>query len=126
MLLNQAQAEIVLANALNYLGSKYRPGFKCVDFVREVYRTAGVEIPLIGSDFPPNELIIPEEHLKDPPPGSLLFLRNKQEKRDRVWSHVVLVLESQRCIHCSMFAGEVIISSLEELLERYDFLPSLS
>ncbi|HEY0220630.1 MAG TPA: NlpC/P60 family protein [Candidatus Paceibacterota bacterium] len=125
MNLTDEQVRTIVREAKSYLGHKYRPGFKCIDYVRKVYQTAGINIGILGPNSPPAELNIEKEKLQSPPTGSLIFLRNKTEKRERAWSHLVIVLSNDECIHCSLFIGEVVTSSFEEIFRKYEFAPSL-
>lgn len=118
------QARAIVTFATSYLGQRYHPGFTCVDFVREVYRGIGITIPELSPEAPPSRFNLSPDDIGDPPIGHLLFLRNKQEKRDRRWSHIVIVLPDRECIHCSYFTGQVTRSTLPDILSRYEIVPS--
>lgn len=126
MNLTPEQAEKIVTIAQSHLGTAYGPGFKCIDFVRLVYKSVGIYIPPVVCDVPPADFNITTEQLSNPPIGSIIFLLNKKEKRERNWSHVAIVLPNKLCIHCSLFKGGVIISSLEEIFQKYNFAPSPS
>lgn len=125
MRLTDKRVEAIITTASSYLGHKYGPGFKCVDYVRKVYEVAGIRIPILNTSNPPAELNIHAERLQNPPAGTLIFLKNKKEKRERAWSHVVIALSRDKCIHCSLFVGEVVTTPFKEIFERYEFAPSL-
>ena len=128
MIVTETQTKKIISVALSYLGHKYEHGFDCIGFVRNVYKHAGIDIPLIsGTTFPPEEFNIMEDQLSNPPIGHLIFLKDRYDPRkERVWTHVVLTLSENECIHSSIFYGEkVSISNLQEIMEkRYDFVPS--
>lgn len=128
MVLTEAEIKKIISTALSYLGHKYENGFDCIGFVRSVYRHIGIDIPLIlGTSSPPEEFNIMEDQLCNPPIGHIIFLKDRYDPRkERVWTHVVIVLSDNRCIHSSIFYGErVSISDLREIMEkRYDFVPS--
>ncbi|MBP9771499.1 MAG: C40 family peptidase [Candidatus Pacebacteria bacterium] len=126
MKLPPEQVEVVIAEAHLYLDRPYDENFGCVDFVRRVYQVVGVEIPRLMKYVPPPHWInIDPKEIDNPPPGHLMFLRRKLTKTTRPWTHVVLILPDQKCIHCSRHFGEkVCISSLEDIFVLYDFAPS--
>lgn len=125
MRLTLTQSEKVVSVALSYLGRSRQKIFCCADFVRAVYRSIGIEIPLLASSAPPSEFNIKAEDLQNPPIGHLMFLRDRKDRRSRAWTHVAILLPHGRCIHCSYFFGrKVTISTLDEIFECYDFAPS--
>jgi hypothetical protein len=126
MNLTPEQAEIIVSEALAYLDRSYEEGFTCLDFARTIYKTIGIEIPkLWAGEPPPRWFNVDSEELAEPPIGHIVFLRRKQTKAERCWTHVVIVLPERRCIHCShFFGGKVCISSLEKVFALYDFVPS--
>lgn len=127
MELNNYQTKRVVSKSLSYLGNPWTKNeFTCVDFVRNVYREVDIDIPLLGIDFPPKDLNISMEQIGNPPAGHLMFLKNRKTLRqDRAWTHVVIVISQNYCIHCSLLlGGTVMISSFEEIFARYDFVES--
>lgn len=128
MILTEAEIKKIILVAFSYLGHKYENGFDCIGFVRSVYRHIGIDVPLIsGTIPPPKEFNITEDQLCNPPIGHTIFLKDRYDPRkERVWTHVVIVLPNSQCIHSSIFYGEkVSISDLREIMEkRYDFAPS--
>jgi cell wall-associated NlpC family hydrolase len=123
MNLTREQVEIIISEAISNLGKPYSKDFDCVRFVRLVYEKAGIKIPLLKSHLPPNEWNISREQICDPPVGRLIFLKDPYDPRkNRSWTHVVIILTKQSCIHCSLFFGRrVVISTIGEILERYNF-----
>ncbi len=126
MNLSDFESRRVVKIALSYLGTHRSQTFKCVDFVRKVYKEIGVVIPRLLSSSPPKEFNITREDLAKPPVGHLIFLKDRNDSRNREWTHVAIILPDNYCIHCSFFYGEkVIIFSLKDLFEkRYDFVES--
>jgi cell wall-associated NlpC family hydrolase len=123
--LQPEQQELVVATALSYLGQSYGKEFRCVDFVREVYKVLGIKIPRLSTQPVPQWINIHSEDVSDPPAGHLIFLRRKETGAARHWTHVVIALPERQCVHCSHFFGrKVTISPLEDILALYDFAPS--
>lgn len=116
----------ITKSALSYLGRPYSKDWRCVDFVRAVYQDAGMNIPPLMDYAPPPEFNIATEQLIEPPTGCLMFLKDRNDPRKkRAWTHVVIVLTTNTCIHCSIFYGnKVVISTFEEIFLRYDFVES--
>ena len=125
MNLDGKQATSIEREAGKLLGSN---DFNCIGFVRFVYRKVGIEIPpILIRTAPPREFNITRDQQHNPPLGHIVFLRNRFSLKEyRKWTHVVISLGDDNCIHCSCFYGMiVIISSLNQILhERYDFAPS--
>ena len=130
MKLTIEQRDCVVKTALLYINTPRSSKFRCVDFVREVYGKIGIIISPIPPDNVPKDLSVRRDELSNPPHGYLMFLkdRNDSGKRKRVWSHVVIVLPNNNCIHCSFFFGKkVVVSSLHDLFQkRYDFAESVA
>lgn len=125
MNLSAKQRESIARRALSYLGKKREEGFRCVDFVREVYQYVGIEIPPIHTGIPPKEFNITREDLTNLPLGEIIFFRNMKDQRDRKWTHVAIAVSGAECIHCSYFFGEkVVVSHIDDMLTRYEFAES--
>ena len=126
MYLSDSEVEKVIVIAKSYIGRKREPGFKCVEFVCQVYEEAGITVPrLIPTEFPPQDFCLTKDELTDPPAGRPLFLYNKNDWRPRKWTHLVITLPNHEVVHCSYFFGKkVVITSLEKILEKYDFVES--
>ncbi len=126
MKLTTEQVDVVLQIATSYIGHPYGKGFRCVDFVRNVYGHVGIKIPKLTSRVPPVEYNITKKQLRDPPVGYLIFLKDRGDPRKyRAWTHVVIVMPDHCCIHCSLFFGKkVVISSLSDMYKKYDFAKS--
>lgn len=107
--------EAILATARRYLGTRYNEtSFKCVDFIRAVYREHGFTVP-------PFERNLREDDLTNPPPGHVLYLKHKETTIPCRWNHAVLVMSADECIHCAYFLGErVVITPMRELLAHYN------
>ncbi len=122
------QVGIILKESLTYLCRRYSGDtFTCVHFVRKVFHSAGIELPVLSVDEPPPEFNIAKEDLASPPAGHLMFLRDKDDKRERAWTHIVIILPDNNCIHCSLLlGGRVTVTEMSKLFERYDFVPSRS
>ncbi|HEU5114137.1 MAG TPA: NlpC/P60 family protein [Candidatus Paceibacterota bacterium] len=125
MHLSSDQQKVIIETALSRVGEPYRRGFRCVDFVRIAYRSAGIEIPPLRPYAPPRGLNIGRTELADPPPGRLMFLKDRDDPRkERAWTHIVILIGGRDCVHCSYFSGCVAVSSLDEIALRYDFAES--
>ena len=120
------QVQKITEIAQSYIGKPYLPNqFECADFVREVYKRIGIEVPLLAKSAPPVEFNITTEQLAEPPIGHLMFLKNPKDRRQRSWTHVVIILSRKTCIHCSFFFGKkVVVSTFEEIFQRYEFAES--
>lgn len=100
--------------ALTYLGRKYEPGFRCLDFVRCVYAEAGLTV------FPVTRNVRPEE-LANPPVGHVLFLKHRQASKERRCTHAVIIISGGRCIHNSYYFGKkVVVTPLDQILSLYE------
>lgn len=127
MNIGATQARDVVIAAKSMLGKRYAPDFRCVDFVRAVYEKIGITIPKILNMAPPKDFNIEARQLSHPPIGHIMFLRDRFDTRKhRIWTHVVIIIEGDACIHCSIFYGQKVVKTpLELLYKRYDFVPSI-
>ncbi len=126
MQLTKDQTKRVVEVALSYLDHPYIPRkFECVDFVRAVYANIGIIMPKFASYSPPVAFNVEIQVVSDLPIGHPIFLRDKHDPRKRAWTHIGIIFSKNECIHCSLFWGrKVVISSFEEIFERYEFAPS--
>lgn len=126
MKLNKDQIEEVLRTAVLYVNYPYSKDFSCVDFVRKVYSSIGIEIPKLKPYIPPEEFNITKEELNNPPAGHIIFFKDRTDSRKyRAWTHIGIIMPNHYCIHCSLFFGKkVIISSLSDMYKKYDFAES--
>jgi cell wall-associated NlpC family hydrolase len=123
MELTLAKGHAIVHIALWYVDTPYSTEFTCIDFVREVYQFAGIELPELGPMEPPPGWNLRWIDLDNPPIGHTLFLKHKRETRKRAWSHVVIIMPDRHCIHCSLLCGgKVMISSLDDLLTEYNLI----
>lgn len=107
------KAEQIVAVARTFLDRPYTKDFRCMDFVREVYRRVGLTLP-------PIERNLTVDDLKNPPVGFVLYLLHKENTFDRKYSHVAIILPGRTCIHMSYyFGGRVVITDLDTFLEIY-------
>ena len=127
MNLSQEQRESIIKISIGYLRREREVGFSCVDFVRLVYRQIGIDIPLLMPKLPPpSEINIKREDLGFLPLGEIIFLRDRSDGRPRPWTHVGIVYSPFEIIHCSLFFGGcVVITPIQLIWERYDFVESL-
>lgn len=111
---------MIVETALRYLGRPYdRENFKCFHFVREVYTLLGLKPPPLSEN-------LTVEQMLDPPIGHLLYLKHKEDTKQRRWSHVAIVISKEEVIHNSLWFGEkVVISKLSEILELYTIVPRI-
>jgi len=125
MFLSENQVEVVVEKALQEVGRELPPKH-CLIFARKVFRVVGKEIPpLYGFEPPPKELNLKKEEAENPPPGRLMFLRNKNTPSGRTWTHVAITINDRKVVHRSRFFGPcVVVSTFEELFQFYDFVPS--
>ena len=99
--------------AASFLGTPRRSDFKCIEFVREVYRRAGINR---YSDF---QNITLDQKAK-PPFGETITLLEKGVTNKR-WSHIVIAFPFNQAIHMSYYWGEkVTLTPWEVIWERYD------
>ena len=99
--------------ALKYLGRKYEKGFRCMDFVRLVYKEVGMTLPPVALNVKPADI-------SDPPVGHVLFLRHIYAPSKIGYTHVGIIISGRRCIHNSYyFGGKVVVTPLDELLQWY-------
>lgn len=128
MKLNKDQIEEVLRTAVLYVNYPYSKDFSCVDFVRKVYSSIGIEIPKLKPYIPPEEFNITKEELNNPPAGHIIFFKDRTDSRKyRAWTHIGIIMPNHYCIHCSLFFGKkVIISSLSDMYKKYDFAESVN
>lgn len=124
--LTSRKVQRIITAARPLLGRAYSANFSCVDFVRAVYGEIGLRIPpLNGYRPPPVKLNIPRVGAVLNRVGHLIFLRRRHDPRDRYWTHVAIVWPKASCIHCSrFFGGQVVVTPLTEVFEKYDFVPS--
>ncbi|MDB4983931.1 MAG: hypothetical protein JWM20_110 [Patescibacteria group bacterium] len=125
--LSKHDRDIVIETAMSYLEHPYsKEIFNCVTFVRAVYKSADIDIPLLNPGPPAFELNISRWQCDDPPVGHMIFLKDPLDPRkERAWTHIVIALENKTCIHCSLFFGrKVVISTLDEIFARYEFAES--
>ena len=120
------KATAVLRAAKARVGQTKEP-FKCMEFVREIYREVGVIIPPISPHLPPPRTFnISVSEVSAPPVGHVMFLRRKDSESKRTWTHVVIVGENKTVIHCSRFIStKVVESSLDSILTFYEFAHSI-
>jgi len=127
MILGKISSDKIIEVALSYLDHPWsRTEFNCVTFVREVYARVGIEIPKLRHDCIPSEFNITKDQFENPPAGHLIFLLDPNDPRkERAWTHLVISLGDQKCIHCSLFFGrKVVISTIEEIRKKYLFAES--
>ncbi len=123
MELTDKQAQVILLESEKLINKKREPDFTCVDFVRQVYKKARIEIPLIGPNKTPEKFNINESQLQNPPLGRLVFMKKKVTSKSRYWTHVGIIFTRTQLIHCSnMFGKKVCITELEEIWKHYDFV----
>lgn len=130
MVLSTKQKRKIIQTALQYIGTPYSKEFDCIQFVRVVYKSAGIIVPKIFHlTPPPEEFNIKKRQLQRIPKGHLIFLKDRYDPRkERYWTHVVIALDNRRCIHNSIFYGseKVTISNLGEIMrDRYNFAESV-
>jgi cell wall-associated NlpC family hydrolase len=122
------QVAKILSAAANCIGQKISSeGFQCLNFARNIYRLANVEIPVLSTQPPPDHLNIRPEELLNPPPGHLIFLKSRSYEGGRAWTHVAILGAAHDCYHWSRSnGGRVVRSALADLFQEYEFAPSLS
>ena len=128
MNLPHSTSKRVVETALSFLGLPYSENFRCLDFVRTVFRQMNMNIPILHPNLsPPSDWNISETDINNPPPGHIMFLIDPNDSRkERAWTHAVIIVNPKDCIHCSIFFGrEVIISPLDKIFEKYKFAPSI-
>lgn len=126
MKLNKETRDAVVFVSLKYIGERWTKEFTCIDFVRDVYRKVGIELPLVwGYSVPQKEFNISKKDFISWTYGYIVFLKRKKYSGKRVWTHLAITLPNGRIIHCSeRFGGNVSIVTKEEVLSIYQYIPS--
>lgn len=107
MNLSSHQQAIIVATAQNYIGRSFNYSkFNCVHFVREVYRTAGITLPILSpTDYPPLDFYLSENELALMPIGHAVFFKRRAAATRRIWTHIAIVYSTNEFIHCSRYVG---------------------
>lgn len=95
--------------------------FNCVHFVRAVYDSVGITLPLIPSrGYPLADFHLSTEELNSMPIGHSVFLKRRSEVTARHWTHMALIYAPREFIHCSRYLGHgVNIVSFEQMFSVY-------
>ena len=126
MELSQEIRERIVDISLTFLGVKRTDDFTCITFVREVYKSVGISVPIMARYMsPPQAYNSTYDGFLAWRTGDILFLKRKKYAGDRTWTHVGIMLPEEKFIHSShYFDGEVSINTRQEILDFYHYAPS--
>ena len=122
MILLTHESDHIIRVGKSYLGQPFDyTHFNCVHFVRKVYSTIGIELPLLSRSMqPPNEFHLSRAELMAMPIGHTIFLKRRASVSDRLWTHVAIIFSPSELIHCTRhFEGGVVITPATEFFEAY-------
>ena len=125
MIIPKNLSHIIVNISISYLDTPFDlERFNCVHFVRKVYKTVGVTLPLLcGHDFPPKEFHLTEQEFNLMPVGHSVFFRRKLSPSNRVWTHVAIIISDSQLIHCTRHCGMgVVCTEKKEFLEIYSLV----
>ena len=127
MIIPKTLANDIITTSYNYLGREFCwSTFNCVHFVIEVYSKVGIDFPLlIRNEIPPLDFHLDVEEFEKMPIGHSVFFKRKMSwVRYRSWTHVAIIVEKDKLIHCTRNLGTgVVITTKSEFLEAYDLAP---
>lgn len=124
--MTQQQAKLIVEIGRALIGERYPTGYKCQDFIRDIYGKVGT--PLSFFDYPRFSF---EEVFTERAVGSPIFLHRKATKVNKRITHMGIIFPKHQVLHYSRWMSEerayqVLLSSLEEILQVYDFVePSI-
>jgi hypothetical protein len=127
MVLSKTMSAQIIRSASQHIGRPFvYETFNCVHFVREVYLLVGIHFPLLPPmDFPPSEFHLTAAELESKPLGHSFFLKRKEGRRLRIWSHVAIIYSPNEVIHCTRHSGEgVTVTPMSQLFVLYDLAQS--
>ena len=124
MILSETLSGQIVSSARSYAGTQFDwCTFNCVHFVAEVYWGLGIEFPRLARyGLPPRDFHLSGDEFLCMPIGHSVFLKRKETLAPtRYWTHIAIIIEQDRLIHCTRNLGSgVIISTSQELLGAYD------
>ena len=124
-MITEMQRRSVIEIGFTMIGQEARKDCKCQDFVRDIYRKAGMSL-----DFKMYPEISLEQIWTQASIGLPLFLHRKATKSPKKITHMGVIFPEYRLLHCSrwMEAGpsyKILPSSFFEVFEVYDFVEPL-
>ena len=122
MVLTKDISDRIIIIAHSYLDRPFDyEKFNCVHFVREVFCSIRINLPLLErSGHPPEEFHLSIDEFKLMPIGHSVFFRRKATASNRIWTHVAIIASSNELIHCTRrFGGKVVVTRIDEFLEVY-------
>lgn len=126
MVLSNVVSDVIVSTSYEYLGKSFDlDTFNCVHFVREVYKSAGVVMPILARyDFPPREFHLSNDEFNSMPIGHSVFFKRRSTRSTRPWTHVAIIVSSDTLIHCTQYIGKgVMLTSKSVFMETYDLSP---
>lgn len=126
MILSIVQSQRIIASSLKFVGKRFDyQSFNCVHFVRSVYDSIGLVIPMLDRyDLPPREFHLSADEFVLMPLGSTVFFKRRESVVDRYWTHVAIIIGPDELIHCTRHLGTgVTITSKSEFLQTYSLAP---
>lgn len=113
----------ILKIGLVEIGKRYEPGYKCEDFVRDIYRKT--EVSIYFNDHP---ILSFEDILKEEFIGYLCFLKHKKYVQELYrFTHVGIIFPDHHLLHYSRYFGEpnvrkVYLTPFPRIFEVYNFI----
>ncbi len=121
-LLNEKQVNELIVKTIEKIGSKYPKGYKCDSFVKDAYKTIGIDCIF---DYCP--VLLLEDIFKKQWVGYPCFLKRKKTLyQERRYTHIGIIAPNYSILHYSrrmndLLSYEVLLTPYEEIFEIYDF-----
>ena len=122
VIIDPSKRESILKIGLIEIGNRYGVGYKCEDFVRDIYRKIEISI-----DFNDHPILSFEDILREEFIGYLCFLKHKEYAQDRYrFTHVGIIFPDHHLLHYSRYFGEpnvreVYLTPFSRIFEVYNF-----
>lgn len=129
MILAPSTSDRIVSTAHQYLGKSFDyEKFNCVHFVRNVYHTIGIELPILHrSGYPPTDFHLSGDEFNLMPVGHSMFFKRKTSISSRIWTHIAIIASSHELIHCLRHCGNgVVITPKPVFMEIYALVPKPS
>jgi len=126
VVLDKTLSRRIVTASLRYLGKPFDwETFNCVHFVRSVYQDVDMQFPILKRyDLPPREFHLGNNEFARMPRGHSVFFKRKASPVKRYWTHMAIIIGSDKLIHCTRHLGTgVTITPKSEFLETYALSP---